>query len=221
MTNSTENETLTARRQAMVETQLRARGIRDPRVLEAMRRVPRHLFVAEEHRHEAYSDYPIPIGFGQTISQPYIVAAMLEPLQLRPQDVVLEVGAGSGYQTALLAEMVTLVVAIERYAPLAERARQTLESLGYRNVKMIVGDGSQGHAEDAPYDAIIVAAAAPRIPPPLLQQLREGGRMILPVGPPDAQELQLVRKVEGRAQITHLDPCRFVPLLGREGFPPQ
>jgi protein-L-isoaspartate(D-aspartate) O-methyltransferase len=220
MSDPAENELLAARRHAMVEVQLRARGIRDPRVLEAMRRVPRHHFVSADHQDEAYDDHPIPIGFGQTISQPYIVAAMLASLQLTPQDVVLEVGAGSGYQTALLAELAALVVAIERYAPLAQRARETLHSLGYNNAKVVVADGSLGYAEDAPYDAILVAAAAPQIPPPLLEQLREGGRMILPVGMPDSQVLQLVRKMEGRFDVVHLDPCRFVPLLGREGFQP-
>jgi protein-L-isoaspartate(D-aspartate) O-methyltransferase len=220
MNDAQQSDVFAPQRALMVERQLRARGIRDERVLAAFGRVPRHRFVPEEGQHEAYGDHPIPIGLGQTISQPYIVAAMLEPLALRSTDVVLEVGAGSGYQTALVAELAARVIAIERYAALAERARAVLRELGYANAEVVVGDGSQGWPAGAPYDAIIVAAAAPRIPPPLLEQLAEGGRMILPVGLPDAQELQLVRKREGRAEVTRLDPCRFVPLLGREGFPP-
>ena len=206
-------------RVAMVELQLRSRGIRDPRVLAAMERVPRHEFLAPEFQHEAYEDRPLPIGHGQTVSQPYIVAAMLEALELQPADRVFEVGTGSGYQTALLAELAGKVYSIERHAQLASRARETLERLGYHGVEVLVGDGSQGWPEAAPYDAILVSAAAPKLPPPLLEQLAEGGRMIVPVGFYEGQELELVRKQQGQPHITRLDACRFVPLIGREGFP--
>ena len=202
----------------MVEEQLRARGIRDERVLEAMARVPRHEFVSEEHRDEAYEDHPIPIGEGQTISQPFVVAAMLEALALRPEDVVLEVGTGSGYETAVLAELVRTVHSIERIAILAERARAVLQRLGYSNITVVHGDGSEGLPEAAPFDAIVVSAAAPRVPAPLLDQLRDGGRLVIPVGSGFAQELQLVRKIGTSATTLYLDGVRFVPLIGREGF---
>ena len=206
-------------RVAMVELQLRGRGIRDPRVLAAMERVPRHEFVPPELQREAYEDRPLPIGHGQTVSQPYIVAAMLEALELQPSDRVLEVGTGSGYQTALLAELAGKVYSIERHAPLAEQAREALARLGYTGVEVMVGDGTEGWPGAAPFDAILVSAAAPKLPPPLLQQLAEGGRMIVPVGFPAGQDLELVRKHQGQPLITRLDACRFVPLIGREGFP--
>lgn len=206
------------RRVAMVELQLRGRGIRDPRVLAAMERVPRHEFLGPEFQREAYEDRPLPIGHGQTVSQPYIVAAMLEALELRPADRVLEVGTGSGYQTALLAELAAKVYSIERHAALAQRARQALERLGYLGVEVLVGDGTEGLPSAAPFDAILVSAAAPKLPPPLLEQLAEGGRMIVPVGFAAGQDLELVRKRQGRPLITRLDACRFVPLIGREGF---
>jgi protein-L-isoaspartate(D-aspartate) O-methyltransferase len=202
----------------MVEEQLRARGIRDERVLEAMARVPRHEFVAPEHGDEAYEDHPIAIGEGQTISQPFVVADMLEALALRPEDVVLEVGTGSGYETAVLAELVRTVYSIERIASLAERARAVLERLGYSNVTVVHGDGSQGLPEAAPFDAIVVSAAAPHVPRPLMDQLRDGGRLVIPVGSGFAQELQLVRKIGATATTMYLDGVRFVPLIGREGF---
>jgi len=202
----------------MVEQQLRARGIRDERVLEAMARVPRHEFVPQEHRSEAHEDHPIPIGEGQTISQPFVVAAMLEALALRPGDSALEVGTGSGYETAVLAELVRTVHSIERIASLAESARAVLERLGYGNVIVVHGDGSQGLPEAAPYDAIVVAAAAPQVPVSLMQQLRDGGRLVIPVGSGFAQELQLVRKIGTSATTLSLDGVRFVPLIGREGF---
>jgi protein-L-isoaspartate(D-aspartate) O-methyltransferase len=183
-----------------------------------MARVPRHEFVPEEHRPEAYEDHPIGIGEGQTISQPFVVAAMLEALALRPEDVVLEVGTGSGYQTAVLAELVRMVYSIERIASLSERARAVLQRLGYQNVSIVQGDGSQGLPKAAPFDAIVVAAAAPSVPQPLLDQLREGGRLVIPVGSSVAQELQLVRKMGGAATTMYLDGVRFVPLIGREGF---
>ncbi len=202
----------------MVEQQLRARGIRDERLLEAMARVPRHEFVFEEHRYEAYEDHPIAIGEGQTISQPFVVAAMLEALELRPEDVALEVGTGSGYETAVLAELVRTVYSIERIASLAERARAVLERLGYKNVTVVHGDGSQGLPGAAPFDAIVVSAAAPHVPKPLMDQLRDGGRLVIPVGSGFAQELQLVRKIGGAATTMYLEGVRFVPLIGRDGF---
>ncbi len=207
-----------ARRHAMVEEQLRNRGIRDERVLAAMEQVPRHEFVAPEFEDQAYEDHPIPIGSGQTVSQPYIVAAMLESLELRPSDVVLEIGTGSGYQAALLSRLVARVYTVERHADLAVEAQRRLERLEYRHVMVFMGDGSQGLPEYAPYDAITVGAAAPRIPEPLFQQLREGGRLILPVGGSDSQELWLVRKQQGKQEVTRMEACRFVPLIGSEGF---
>jgi len=202
----------------MVAEQLRARGIRDERVLGAMAQVPRHEFVRLEDRDEAYEDHPLAIGEGQTISQPFVVAAMLEALALRPDDVALEVGTGSGYETAVLAELVRTVYSIERIAGLAERARGVLEKLGYANVTVVHGDGSQGLPEAAPFDAIVVSAAAPRLPQPLMDQLRDGGRLVIPVGSGFTQELQLVRKIGDKKTVLYLDGVRFVPLIGREGF---
>ena len=202
----------------MVETQIRERGVRDARVLDTMRRVPRHLFVPRGYEREAYEDHPIPIGEGQTISQPYIVAAMTEALALQPQDTVLEIGTGSGYQAAVLADLVSRVYSIERIASLASWGRESLERAGYHNVSVVVGDGSEGLPGAAPFDAILVTAAAPAIPPSLFDQLREGGRIIVPVGSYSGQQLQLVRKVEGKPVSTGLDLVRFVPLIGAEGY---
>lgn len=202
----------------MVEVQLRARGIRDERVLDAMRRVPRHEFVSPHYQGEAYGDHPLPIGEGQTISQPYIVALMLEALALAPEHRVLEIGTGSGYQAVLLAELAAQVFSIERHAKLARQARQTLQRLGYRNVMLIVGDGTQGLPAAAPFDGIIVSAAAPRLPQPLFAQLKEGGRLVVPVGSPISQDLQLIQKLNGRPVISILEACRFVPLVGAEGY---
>jgi protein-L-isoaspartate(D-aspartate) O-methyltransferase len=207
-----------AERQNMVDSQLRARGIRDQRVLDAMVRIPRHEFVAGRYLDQAYEDHPIPIGEGQTISQPYIVALMLEALLLEPSSIVLEIGTGSGYQSAVLAELAAHVYSVERYPQLAREAEATLARLGYNNVTIVVGDGSQGLPTVAPFDAIVVSAAAPQIPAPLFEQLREGGRMIIPVGPADAQELQLVRKTQGQPVIDRLEGCRFVPLISGSGY---
>jgi len=197
----------------MVEAQLRARGIADERVLDAMSRVPRHEFTAGRYRDQAYEDYPLPIGEGQTISQPYMVASMLEALRLTPAERVLEVGSGSGYLTALLAELATQVVSLERHTVLADEARELLAKLGYKNVKLMAGDGSQGYAELAPYNAIIVSAAAPQVPGDLLTQLAEGGRLILPVGREASQQLQLIHIRNGRPHTTLREFCRFVPLV--------
>src|SRR5258707_6334539 len=202
-----------SQREEMVRAQLAERGIRDVRVLDAMRNVPRHEFVPETLRQEAYEDHPLPIGEGQTISQPYIVAAMLEHLGLRVTDRVLEVGTGSGYETALLSLLCAEVYSVERHAQLAASAESTLHRLGYRNVKIRVGDGSQGWPQYAPFDAILVSAATPAMPPALFAPLREGGRMVVPVGPPSSQELQLIRKVNERPAVKILEGCRFVPLV--------
>lgn len=207
-----------AQRALMVEEQLRARGIRDQRVLDAMLRIPRHEFISEEYRSQAYADHPIPIGEEQTISQPFIIALSLQALELQGTESVLEVGTGSGYQTALLAVIARRVYSIERYASLARSAEAVLDQLGLNNVTVVVGDGSQGLREHAPYDAILVSAAAPRVPKSLLDQLGDGGRMVIPVGPPHAQELLLVRKQNGEARTEVLEGCRFVPLVGDEAY---
>lgn len=197
----------------MVNSQLRARGIIDPRVLDAMLRVPRHEFVADSYRDAAYEDHPLPIGEGQTISQPYVVAVMLELLQLIGNEKVLEVGTGSGYVTALLFYLAGQVLSVERYADLAATAAGTLTKLGYTNVRVLTGDGSLGLPADAPFDAILVSAAAQSIPPALIEQLRDGGRMVIPVGSFEAQELQFICKIDGQPLITRLEPVRFVPLI--------
>jgi protein-L-isoaspartate(D-aspartate) O-methyltransferase len=214
MASSFQRDSFQVQREQMLQTQLAERGIRDPRVLEAMRSVPRHEFVLEEFRDCAYEDSPLPIGDGQTISQPYIVAAMLEHLALRENDRVLEVGTGSGYVTALLSVLCAEVFSVERYESLAQSARAKLLRLGYNNVAIHVDDGTLGWSEFAPFDAILVSAATPEVPPALFEQLRDGGRMILPVGPAWSQELQLIRKVGGRREVTTLEGCRFVPLVG-------
>jgi protein-L-isoaspartate(D-aspartate) O-methyltransferase len=212
-TNSSERE-----RRDMVEAQLASRGIHDQRVLHAMARVPRDEFVPGEYKSLAYADHPIPIAEGQTISQPFIVAVSLEALALKGAESVLEIGTGSGYQTALLAVLARVVYSIERHAILAQTAEVTLSKLGFANVKIIVGDGSHGLREFAPYDAILVSAAAPSIPRSLLDQLAEPGTMVIPVGPPQAQELQVVRKQDGELVLEAIEGCRFVPLIGDEGY---
>jgi len=207
------------KREQMVSGQLRARGIYDQRVLSAMSRVPRHQFVADEYRDQAYEDHPLPIGEGQTISQPYIVAIMLQALALHGSEKVLEIGTGSGYQTALLAELAREVYSVERHPSLAQSAKEILRHLEYTSPSVIVGDGSEGLSDQAPFVAIIVSAAAPRIPSALFEQLCEGGRMIVPVGPAYAQQLQLVRKQNNDAFVDNLEGCRFVPLIGGHGYP--
>jgi protein-L-isoaspartate(D-aspartate) O-methyltransferase len=206
-------ERFAVERQHMVETQLCARGIHDQRLLNAMAGIPRHEFVEARYRDQAYEDHPLPIDAGQTISQPYIVALMLELLQLASSSKVLEIGTGSGYQAAVLSRLAGQVYTVERHPELARQAADTLSRLGLTNVSVVTGDGSRGLAEYAPFDAIVVAAAAAQIPPALFEQLREGGRMIIPVGPPEAQELQLVRKQTGEALISLREGCRFVPLI--------
>jgi len=205
-------------RQKMLDSQIRARNVRDPRVLAAVRTVPRHLFVEEALRDRAYLDKALPIGEKQTISQPYMVAAMTEALELTGRERVLEVGTGSGYQTAILAELAESVFSVERIASFVPLARRRLESLGRYNVLIKVGDGTIGWTEHAPYDAILVAAAAPQLPRPLLEQLRVGGRLVVPMGPEDSQTLMRIRRGEDGFHEEALGECRFVKLIGRHGW---
>jgi protein-L-isoaspartate(D-aspartate) O-methyltransferase len=198
----------------MVQSQLADRDIRDARVLAAMAKVPRHEFVPESLRDQAYEDRPLPIGHAQTISQPYIVAFMTERLTPAPTERVLEIGTGSGYQAAVLAELVSEVYSIEILEPLHQQARATLERLGYRNVHLKCGDGYRGWNEHAPFDAIIVTCAPDHVPKPLTDQLKEGGRMIVPVGESNNQELVLLEKHEGNLRRTAVLPVRFVPMTG-------
>jgi protein-L-isoaspartate(D-aspartate) O-methyltransferase len=200
-------------REEMVRTQLAERGIRDTHVLDAMRYVPRHEFLPELLRQDAYADRPLPIGEAQTISQAYIVAAMLEHLALQATERVLEIGTGSGYVTALLSLLCAEVYSVERHAQLAASAKNALHRLGYRNLRLKIGDGSRGWAEYAPFDAILVSAATSDMPPALFAQLRESGRMIVPVGPSSSQTLQLIRKTGGEPEVNILEGCRFVPLV--------
>ncbi len=210
--------TFDAQRTRMVEDQLKGRGITDPRVLAAFRKVPRHQFVPEGLAREAYADRPLPIEGGQTISQPYMVALMTSRLRLQGHERVLEIGTGSGYQTALLAELALEVFSVERLPELLAAANTRLEGLGCLNVHLTPGNGSLGWPEHAPYDAIIVAAASPDIPPPLLEQLAEGGRMILPVGGPSAQTLVEAEKRAGAVRRVEIAGCVFVPLVGQHGW---
>lgn len=199
----------------MVETQISRRGISDARVLAAMRSVPRHLFVPPAERNSAYEDHPLPIGYRQTISQPYIVALMTELLDLRQTDKVLEIGTGSGYQAAILAELVDTVFTIEIVEPLGRAAAERLRELGYTNVNVRIGDGYKGWASEAPFDAIITTAAPETIPLPLIDQLAEGGRLVIPVGT-YFQELQLVTKSEGRIDKKNVASVRFVPMVDED-----
>jgi protein-L-isoaspartate(D-aspartate) O-methyltransferase len=202
-----------AMRETMISTQIAARGVTDPRVLEAMRQVPRHRFVPEEYQKEAYEDYPLPIGEGQTISQPYIVAFMTEILKVEPGQKVLEIGTGSGYQAAVLAAMGAEVTTIEILPSLAERAQARLAEVGYGGVRVMTGDGYRGYPAGAPYDAIIVTAAPERIPEPLIEQLAVGGRLVVPIGR-YTQELKLLSKTADGATVEDVLPVRFVPMVG-------
>jgi len=202
-----------AQRQRMVERQLKARDIKDERVLAAMTKVPREEFVPADERGEAYEDGPLPIGHGQTISQPYIVAFMTEQLRLKPSDRVLEIGTGSGYQAAILAELVSEIYSVEIVEPLARAAEATLQRLGYKNVHVKIGDGYKGWPEKAPFDAIIVTCAPDKVPQPLTDQLKDGGRMVIPVGERFAQELYLLEKKNGQLKESVTLPVRFVPML--------
>jgi protein-L-isoaspartate(D-aspartate) O-methyltransferase len=207
-----------AQRLEMVERQLRRRGVCDERVLAAFARVPRHEFVAAEQQHEAYVDRPLQIGERQTISQPFMVATQLEAARIGPADIVLEIGTGSGYQTALLAELAAEVFSIERFPSLAESAQRRMAHLQYANVIIVVGDGTLGYPPGAPYDAIIVSAASPHTPEALVRQLRIGGRMLIPVGDASEQVLHLLVKTPEGVSNRSLFPCKFVPLVGEQGF---
>jgi protein-L-isoaspartate(D-aspartate) O-methyltransferase len=221
-------ENYEAARGEMVAKQIRERGIRSQRVLDAMMDVPRHLFVSRDQASQAYADEPLPIGGGQTISQPFMVAAMSEALALEGSERVLEVGAGSAYQAAVLSRLARAVIAVESQPALAAAARDRLSRLGYSNVRIEEGDGSMGwppvNSSDGPptaqYEAILVSAAAPAVPPPLMEQLAEGGRLLIPVGSSERQELLRIVKREGRTTQQSLYACRFVPLLGRYGWSP-
>lgn len=199
----------------MVDTQLVSRGVHDPRVLDAMRKVPRHLFVDEALCDQSYNDHPLPISERQTISQPYIVALMTEALGLQGMEKVLEIGTGSGYQTAILAELANRVYSIERLLGLSQRARQVLQDLGYRNVALKVGDGTLGWPEEAPFDAILVSAGAPSVPQPLVDQMAVGARLVIPVGDHLSQELVLVERISEGVRKTDMGGCRFVDLIGK------
>jgi protein-L-isoaspartate(D-aspartate) O-methyltransferase len=210
-----------AQRARMVERQLRRRGIEDERVLAAMGEVPRELFLPEPARGRAYSDSALPIGEEQTISQPWIVAAICQALELDGSELVLEVGTGSGYSAAVLARLADHVVSIERRAPLSRTAEEALAEVGARNVELFVGDGSLGVPERAPFDAIAVHAAAPAAPPTLVEQLAEGGRLVVPIAAGDADVLSRLRRHGERIDTAELGPCRFVPLIGEQGFGEQ
>src|SRR2546427_8760564 len=204
----------------MVEEQLAARGVTDPHVLSVLRRVRRHRFVQEALRDQAYGDHPLPIGEEQTISQPFIVGLMTSLLELTGREKVLEVGTGSGYQTAVLAELARRVCSIERLPRLAERARATLEALGYLNVWVRVGNGTLGWPDEAPFDRILVAAGGPSVPPPLFEQLADGGRMVLPLGDAEGQTLTLVERVGSEMRTRSFGDCMFVKLVGKYAWEP-
>ena len=202
----------------MVESQIAARGIHDPRVLAVMKEIPRHLFVPPPYDKSAYQDCPLPIGNGQTISQPYIVALMTELLMAQPTDTILEIGTGCGYQAAILSVLVRKVTTMERIPEVAELARANLTTLGSKNIDVIVGDGTQGYPQKAPYDGIIITAATPSVPRPLLEQLADGGRLVAPVGGREIQELIRIRKQGGSITEEHHGGVRFVPLIGECGW---
>ena len=205
-------------RNRMVESQLISRGIKDNRVLDIMRKVPRHRFVEEALVSQAYNDHPLPIGEKQTISQPYMVALMTEAIELEGDEKVLEIGTGSGYQTAILAELAEKIYSIERIRSLSARARRILDELGYFNVALVVGDGTLGHKKAAPFDAVIVTAGSPDVPQPLVDQLGMGGRLVIPVGDRHTQSLIKIVRVKEGIQKTDLGGCRFVDLLGQHGW---
>jgi protein-L-isoaspartate(D-aspartate) O-methyltransferase len=213
-----ERDDLRRAREEMVENQIKDRGVTDERVLEALRKVPRHEFIQENHQSEAYDDHPLPIGNGQTISQPYIVALMTEQLELKGGEKVLEIGTGSGYQAAILAELAKEVHSVERVPELAEKARENLSRVGVKNVSVHVGDGTLGWLEDAPYDAIIITAGTPTMPEGLADQLAEGGRLVAPVGSRWRQMLELWIKREWQIQKREVLPVLFVPLIGEKGW---
>lgn len=212
------HENLEVLRNRMVGEQLIPRGIFNERVLDAFRKVPRHAFIPNKNIKDAYGDFPLPVGEGQTISQPYMVALMTQYLDLKADEKVLEIGTGSGYQTSILAELTKEVYSVERFAVLAESAQAVLNDLGYINIKIKTGDGTEGWEEFAPYDAIVVTAGAPSIPEPLVEQLAEGGRIVMPVGGGFSQTLTLVKKQEGKIAQEEICGCVFVPLVGKYGW---
>lgn len=212
---------LKAARACMVSEQIEHRGVHDPRVLEAMSTLPRHIFVAGDLWPQAYRDSPLPIGEEQSISQPYIVGFMLQTLAIEPQHRVLEVGTGTGYQAALLGMLAAEVFTVERNAVLATAAERNMRALGLTNVSVITADGSRGLPEHAPYDRIIAAATAPEVPPPLFEQMVEGGRMLLPLGDAFEQWLYLVRKTNGQLSLNKVAAVRFVPMVGEAANPPR
>ena len=214
-----EPSTFAINRERMIEEQLVPRGISDPRVLEAMRQVPRHLFVEDAMQAHAYGDFPLPIGSGQTISQPYIVALMTEALQLKGSERVLEIGTGSGYQAAILSRLCLRVYTIERIDALVGRARRVFDRLRYHNIVSRIDDGTEGWAAEAPFDGILVTAGGPRIPDPLLAQLADPGRLVIPVGDQGVQDLQLVEKRDGGLTVRTIEQVRFVDLIGAYGWP--
>jgi len=218
MTSMTRDDGFTLQRRRMVDQQLAGQGIRDSRVLEAIRTVPRHLFVPESGVPQAYEDHPVAIGQGQTISQPYMVARMTELLQLSGGERILEIGSGSGYQTAVLKALQADVFTVERLSDLSRQARENVERAGYSGVHYRVGDGSRGWPEEAPFDRVIVTAGAPTMPVSLVEQLREGGSMVIPVGGENEQELLLVRRGQGRVTRERICACVFVKLWGDEGW---
>jgi protein-L-isoaspartate(D-aspartate) O-methyltransferase len=205
-------------RARMLDEQLRRRGIRDELVLAAMGSVPRQEFIEERFRNEAYDDHPVPLANGQTVSQPYMVALMLQALRLKKDCTVLEIGTGTGYQAALLGEIASHVISVERIESLAIAARENLHRLGFDNVEVIYGDGSLGYPPGSPYDRIIVAAAAPSIPSALVDQLAEGGVLLVPLGPSDVQVVHRITREGALTRTELLDACRFVPLIGEQGY---
>ena len=209
------------KREEMVRSQIEARGVRDPRVLSAFRAVPRHLFVSEALREQAYGDYPLPIGEQQTISQPYIVAEMTQALELGRDDRVLEIGTGSGYQAAILAQIVYRVYTVERKRALYMQTRNLFDKLNYHNIVTKYADGTKGWQEESPFDAIVVTAGAPELPEVLIAQLGEGGRLVVPVGNQHTQELIKICREKGDVQQTNLGGCRFVKLVGEHGWKEQ
>ncbi|MGM0597883.1 MAG: protein-L-isoaspartate(D-aspartate) O-methyltransferase [Myxococcota bacterium] len=213
------NNNYAVKRKMMVENQIKRRGIRDPKILNAFMKVPRHNFVPDELKTQAYEDRPLPIGARQTISQPYIVAEMTRALQLQAEDKVLEIGTGSGYQAAILAQLVDKVYTIERIESLYHNAKEVFAKLNYNNIQPILADGTGGWQDFAPYDAILVAAASPEIPQPLVKQLNNSGRLVIPTGNQFVQELVKITKTNGNLQTENLGGCRFVKLVGKHGWP--
>ncbi len=218
---SAEFDLYIASREKMVREQIVARGIKNQQVIDVLRKVPRHKFVEQKYLKEAYNDHPLPLTQGQTISQPYIVALMTELLELYGDEKVLEIGTGSGYQTAILAELAETVYTVDRLTELSHEAQQTLQQLGYKNIHLQVGDGSVGWQELAPYDRIIVTASAPNIPQPLIDQLKEGGKIVIPLGSSFGQDLVVGEKYKGEMKIFDYGKCVFVPLIGEFGWPEE